>query len=165
MVQLMRPPSTSTSIRRETPLRSARPSRVRLAACLAFATAWPSAARSTGGGGSITRIQALLGWFERMIRTLREAPEIGSGSTTHIDVPMPPGVLAHRADGPTGTMVFLHNLGSEDVEVDLSTLEPEADLPIDVLTDRGYDEVGKLDRLALAGHGYRWIRLCRTPAG
>ncbi|MFF0657065.1 alpha-amylase family protein [Micromonospora tulbaghiae] len=105
--------------------------------------------------------RSLLGWFERMIRTLREAPEIGSGSTTHIDVPMPPGVLAHRADGRTGTMVFLHNLGTEDVEVDLSTLAPEADLPIDVLSDRNYEDVGKLDRLKLGGYGYRWIRLCR----
>ncbi|MFY1680740.1 alpha-amylase family protein [Micromonospora sp. WMMD730] len=105
---------------------------------------------------------SLLAWFERMIRTLREAPEIGSGSTTHIDVPMPAGVLAHRADGTTGTMVFLHNLGTEDVEVDLSTLAAEADLPIDVLTDRGYGDVGKLDSLKLGGHGYRWIRLCRS---
>ncbi|WP_329014085.1 alpha-amylase family protein [Micromonospora rifamycinica] len=105
---------------------------------------------------------SLLAWFERMIRTLREAPEIGSGSTSHIDVPMPAGVLAHRADGPTGTMVFLHNLGTEDVEVDLSSVAPEADLPIDVLTDRGYGDVGKLDSLKLAGHGYRWIRLCRS---
>ncbi|MDG4753990.1 alpha-amylase family protein [Micromonospora sp. WMMD718] len=105
--------------------------------------------------------RSLLGWFERMIRTLREAPETGSGSTTHIDVPMPSGVLAHRADGRTGTMVFLHNLGTEDVEVDLSTLAPEADLPIDVLSDRNYEDVGKLDRLKLGGYGYRWIRLCR----
>ncbi|WP_328343403.1 alpha-amylase family protein [Micromonospora sp. NBC_00421] len=106
--------------------------------------------------------KSLLAWFERMIRTLREAPEIGSGSTSHIDVPMPAGVLAHRADGPTGTMVFLHNLGTEDVEVDLGTLAAEADLPIDVLTDRGYGDVGKLDSLKLGGHGYRWIRLCRS---
>ena len=105
--------------------------------------------------------RSLLGWFERMIRTLREAPETGSGSTTHIDVPMPPGVLAHRADGRTGTMVFLHNIGTEDVEVDLNTLAPEADLPIDVLSDRNYEDVGKLDRLKLGGYGYRWIRLCR----
>ncbi|MEU1888706.1 alpha-amylase family protein [Micromonospora sp. WMMD987] len=105
---------------------------------------------------------SLLAWFERMIRTLREAPEIGSGSTSHIDVPVPAGVLAHRADGPTGTMVFLHNLGTEDVEVDLGTLAAEADLPIDVLSDRGYGDVGKLDSLKLGGHGYRWIRLCRS---
>ncbi|WP_433535492.1 alpha-amylase family protein [Micromonospora sp. CA-249363] len=105
--------------------------------------------------------KSLLAWFERMIRTLREAPEIGSGSTTHIDVAMPPGVLAHRADGPTGTMVFVHNLGTDDVEVDLSSLEPEADLPIDVLTDRGYGELGKLGAVKVSGYGYRWIRLCR----
>ncbi|MEV1156909.1 alpha-amylase family protein [Micromonospora chokoriensis] len=105
--------------------------------------------------------KSLLAWFERMIRTLREAPEIGSGSTTHIDVAMPTGVLAHRADGPTGTMVFLHNLGTDDVEVDLSSLEPEADLPIDVLADRGYGELGKLGAVKVSGHGYRWIRLCR----
>ncbi|EEP71472.1 trehalose synthase [Micromonospora sp. ATCC 39149] len=105
--------------------------------------------------------RSLLSWFERMIRTLREAPEIGSGSTTHIDVPMPAGALAHRADGPTGTMVFLHNLGAEDVEVDLGGLAAEADLPMDVLADRHYGEVGKLDSLKLSGYGYRWIRLCR----
>ncbi|MTK01054.1 alpha-amylase family protein [Micromonospora sp. CP22] len=105
---------------------------------------------------------SLLAWFERMIRTMREAPEIGSGSTSHIDVPMPPGVLAHRADGPTGTMVFLHNLGTIDAEIDLSLLQPEADLPIDVLADRNYDDVGKLDKLQLSGYGYRWIRLCRS---
>ncbi|MFI6229440.1 alpha-amylase family protein [Micromonospora echinospora] len=105
---------------------------------------------------------SLLAWFERMIRTLREAPEIGSGSTTHIDVPMPPGVLAHRADGATGTMLFLHNLGTQDAVVDLSMLQPEADLPIDVLTDRDYGGVGKLDELRIAGYGYRWIRLRRA---
>ncbi|GIJ23283.1 alpha-amylase family protein [Micromonospora lutea] len=105
---------------------------------------------------------SLLAWFERMIRTMREAPEIGFGTTTHIDVPMPPGVLAHRADGPTGTMVFLHNLGTTDTEVDLSLLQSEADLPIDVLADRNYDEVGKLDKLQLSGYGYRWIRLRRS---
>ncbi|MCG5467576.1 alpha-amylase family protein [Micromonospora sp. LAH09] len=108
--------------------------------------------------------KSLLAWFERMIRTLREAPEIGSGSTTHIDVAMPAGVLAHRADGPTGTMVFVHNLGTDDVEVDLSSLEPEADLPTDVLTDRGYGELGKLGAVKVSGHGYRWIRLCRGSA-
>ncbi|MFD6566761.1 alpha-amylase family protein [Micromonospora profundi] len=108
--------------------------------------------------------KSLFAWFERMIRTLREAPEIGSGSTTHIDVSMPPGVLAHRADGPTGTMVFVHNLGTDDVEVDLSSLEPEADMPMDVLSDRGYGELGKLGAVKVAGYGYRWIRLCRGSA-
>jgi maltose alpha-D-glucosyltransferase/alpha-amylase len=106
---------------------------------------------------------SLLAWFERMIRTLREAPEVGSGSCTHVDQLVPPGVLVHRADGPTGTMLFLHNLGTDHVTVDLGSLTEEAELPNDVLSDREYGSVGKLDALDLAGYGYRWIRLRRAP--
>ena len=74
---------------------------------------------------------------------------------------MPPGVLAHRADGATGTMVFLHNLGTAEATVDLGTLAEEAEQPNDVLADQEYGPVGKLDALELAGYGYRWIRLRR----
>ncbi|BCJ60497.1 trehalose synthase [Micromonospora endophytica] len=45
---------------------------------------------------------SLLSWFERMIRTLREAPEIGGGSTTHIDIPMPRVCLRTGPTGPVG---------------------------------------------------------------
>lgn len=62
---------------------------------------------------------SLLGWFERMIRTLREAPE--------------------------------------------SPLAEEAVHPNDVLADRDYPDVGGLESLELAGYGYRWIRIRRTP--
>jgi maltose alpha-D-glucosyltransferase/alpha-amylase len=105
---------------------------------------------------------SLLAWFERMIRTLREAPEVGSGSCTHIDVPVPPGVLAHRADGATGTMAFLHNLGTEAAKVDLSCLAAEAEHPNDVLSDQEYGDADRLDALEIAGYGYRWIRIKRT---
>ncbi|MEV4759625.1 alpha-amylase family protein [Micromonospora sp. NPDC049559] len=105
--------------------------------------------------------RSLLAWFERMIRTLREAPEVGCGACTHVDVPLPAGVLAHRADGRTGAMLFLHNLGTDDVTVDLGSLYEEADLPNDVLSDKEYPPPGKLDALRLAGYGYRWIRLRR----
>jgi maltose alpha-D-glucosyltransferase/alpha-amylase len=105
---------------------------------------------------------SLLAWFERMIRTLREAPEIGGGSCTHVDQVLPDGVLAHRADGPTGTMLFLHNLGTDEVTIDLGSLYEEAELPTDVLSDQEYDPVGKLDALRLGGYGYRWIRLRRS---
>ena len=43
-------------------------------------------------------------------------------------------------------------------------LHPEADLPNEVLADRRYAPVGKLDSLDLAGYGYRWIRLRRAAA-
>jgi maltose alpha-D-glucosyltransferase/alpha-amylase len=104
---------------------------------------------------------SLLSWFERMIRTLREAPEVGAGSCTHVDVPAPEGVLVHRADDVTGTMLFLHNLCTNDAVVDLSSVYAEAESPNDVLTDREYPELGKFTEVPVAGHGYRWIRLRR----
>jgi maltose alpha-D-glucosyltransferase/alpha-amylase len=104
---------------------------------------------------------SLLAWFERMIRTLRESPEIGAGTCSHVDVPMPTGVLAHRADGPLGTMLFLHNLGTEEAVADLSSLAAEAVQPNDVLADQDYEPLASLESLRLAGYGYRWIRLVR----
>jgi maltose alpha-D-glucosyltransferase/alpha-amylase len=105
---------------------------------------------------------SLLTWFERMIRTLREAPEVGTGSCTHVDVPAPAGVLVHRADNHTGTMLFVHNLSGKAGAVDLSSVYAEAEYPNDVLADREYPEPGKLDKIEVAGYGYRWIRLRRT---
>jgi maltose alpha-D-glucosyltransferase/alpha-amylase len=105
---------------------------------------------------------SLLSWFERMIRTLKEAPEVGAGSCTHIDVAVPAGVLAHRADDISGTMVFVHNLGTEDAVVDLGVLAAEAESANDVLADQKYPALGKFDAVDVAGHGYRWIRLRRS---
>src|SRR5690349_9756528 len=105
--------------------------------------------------------RSLLSWFERMIRTLREAPEVGSGTCTHVDVPAPPGVLVHWADDDTGTMVFVHNLGEEPGTVDLSSLAAEAEYPNDILADQEYGELGKFDSVAIGRYGYRWIRLRR----
>src|SRR4051794_155089 len=105
--------------------------------------------------------RSLLSWFERMIRTLREAPEVGAGSCTHVDLPAPPGVLVHRADDVTGAMLFLHNLGPDDGAVDLSTLYPEAEAPNDVLADREYPDLDEFHSVEVAGYGYRWIRLRR----
>ncbi|GAA0465299.1 trehalose synthase [Actinoplanes capillaceus] len=105
---------------------------------------------------------SLLSWFERMIRTLREAPEIGSGRCTHVDVPAPRGVLAHRADDVTGTMLFVHNLSDADAVVDLSGLAGEAEFPNDVLADQEYPEPDGLDKIKVSAYGYRWIRMRRT---
>ena len=107
---------------------------------------------------------SLLAWFERMIHTLRESPEVGAGRCTILEHELPPSVLAHRADGPSGTMLFVHNLGTSDVCVDLSSLWAESNHPNQVFGDQDYGPVGKLDQLDLGGYGYRWIRLRRNPA-
>jgi maltose alpha-D-glucosyltransferase / alpha-amylase len=105
--------------------------------------------------------RSLLSWFERMIRTLREAPEVGNGTCTHVDVPVPRNVLVHRADDDTGTMVFVHNLDETDATIDLSSVAAEADHPNDVLADREYGDLGDFSKIAIGGYGYRWIRLRR----
>ena len=58
---------------------------------------------------------SLLAWFERMVRTLRECPEVGSGECSVVDAHLPPAVLAHRFESEAGEMLFLHNLGTEEV--------------------------------------------------
>jgi maltose alpha-D-glucosyltransferase/alpha-amylase len=101
---------------------------------------------------------SLLTWFERMMSTLRECSEINTGSCTHVDVPTPPGVLAHRADDTTGIMLFLHNLEDQDATVDVSSLDDAADSPTEMLADRDYGDID-LAKLTIGGYGYRWIRL------
>ena len=108
---------------------------------------------------------SLLAWFERMIHTLRESPEVGAGTCTPVDVKLPPGVFVHRADGPPGSMLFLHNLGETPCTVDLSTVDLDADHPNQVFGDQPDQPVDGLAELELGRYGYRWIRLCRNPAG
>ena len=105
---------------------------------------------------------SLLSWFERMIRTVRECPEIGAGSCRSIDVDLPPGVLAHRADAAPGMMAFLHNLSDQPAKVDLSSLAGEVQELDEVLADQAYPPLTELGALEIDGYGYRWIRLCRN---
>src|SRR6185369_13141265 len=97
---------------------------------------------------------SLLAWFERMIRTLKESPEVGDGDCTPLDKEFAPGVLVHRAQGHAGTMVFLHNLSREPATVDLSHLDNEADHPNQVFGNRAYDDQDfDLGNLRLDGYG------------
>src|SRR5580692_8109310 len=84
---------------------------------------------------------SLLSWFERMMRTLRECPEINTGTCAHVDVPTPPGLLVHRADDTTGTMLFLHNLGDQEVIVDVSGVDDIAMSPTEMLADGDYGDI------------------------
>ena len=105
---------------------------------------------------------SLLRWFEQMIRTLRECPEVGVGICTTVAVQQP-SVLVHRMDARQGTVLFLHNLGAHDELLDLGPQPRSEGEPVEVFSDRVYAAAGPgLDGLAVAGHGYRWIRLRRT---
>jgi maltose alpha-D-glucosyltransferase / alpha-amylase len=105
---------------------------------------------------------SLLRWFEQLIRTLRECPEIGAGECTVIDAPLPRSVLAHRFDAPEGSILLLHNLGDDPVQVAIGKLDGMAGRPFEVFADGRYDPpTTRLTGLDLRGYGYRWIRLRR----
>ena len=106
---------------------------------------------------------SLLRWFENLIHTLREAPEIGTGVCSVLDVPLPRSVLAHRFDAESGSILLLHNLADEPVTLDLGPQKGTEGRPYDLLVDGPYDAPTKrLNQLQLNGYGYRWIRLFRS---
>ena len=109
---------------------------------------------------------SLLRWFENLVHTLRTAPEIGTGTCSIVDVPLPHSVLAHRFDAPSGSILLLHNLADVPVTVDVGRQSGMEGAPYDLLVDGPYDAPSRdLTSLALHGWGYRWIRLSRSDHG
>jgi maltose alpha-D-glucosyltransferase / alpha-amylase len=98
-------------------------------------------------------------WFERMLHTLRECPEVGAGRHTAMTVG-PTHVLVHQVTHGSGALLLLHNLSRTPARVDVRTqVEGEVDGPVlEVFGDRDYGEPD-LAALELATYGYRWIRL------
>jgi len=110
--------------------------------------------------GQATDSDSLLRWFERLIRVLRQSPEIGVGNCEVVDVPLPKSVLCHRMTAPEGDMVFLHNLADTSVKVDIGPLHDANEKPREVFSNREYDAPTKrLTGLELDGLGYRWFKL------
>jgi maltose alpha-D-glucosyltransferase/alpha-amylase len=105
---------------------------------------------------------SMLSWFERMLHTLRECREIGSGEHTVMAADAPPQVLVHLAEGHTGCVLFLHNLGDAPAHVSVPH-PPVDDPPVEIFGDHDYGGSPALDQLELAPYGYRWIRLRRSP--
>jgi maltose alpha-D-glucosyltransferase/alpha-amylase len=103
---------------------------------------------------------SLLLWFERMIRTLRECPEVGTGAGSVVETNAPPAILVHRFDAAQGAMLFLHNLGRHHARIDVGPVPGTGDDLHEVFSDRSYPPPRRsLRGLELAGYGYRWIRL------
>ena len=126
----------------------------------------PLLGRSARAGANVLEQQrdpgSLLRWFEQVIRTLRECPEVGTGECTVLDLDLQAAVLAHRFDAPEGSILFLHNLGAEPVRVDLGRQTARGEAPFEVFADGPYDAPGvQLQGLELRPWGYRWLRLRR----
>jgi len=107
---------------------------------------------------------SLLAWFERMLRSLRECPEMGVGAPTLLDSGNE-HVLAIRYDHEDQIVLALTNLRDEACRVDLS---PEIDPPervLEMFADRRYSTTPQaLSELDLDGYGYRWLRISGSTA-
>jgi maltose alpha-D-glucosyltransferase/alpha-amylase len=108
---------------------------------------------------------SLLTWMQQLINVRRECPEAGDGELRLVDGPgVPPEVLAHRIDGATGSVLYLHNLSDRPRTVDFSKtsgVEDAGDVQ-ELFGDGEGSALGeRLGEVDLPGYGYRWIRLLR----
>ncbi|MGI8415206.1 MAG: alpha-amylase family protein [Nakamurella sp.] len=129
---------------------------------------WPNPMSTRGRYGShAVNVRAqqrdpdsLLRWFEQLISVVKQAPEIGVGNYSMIDVALPTSVLAHRFDAPEGSIVLLHNLADRPVIVEVGKLDGITEKPWEIFADGPYTPpTTQLRGLELRGWGYRWIRL------
>jgi len=105
--------------------------------------------------------ESLLNWFERLIRRRRETHEFALGSPSVVSC-SPHTVFAHRVDWEGSTILAVHNLAPEPVEVHID-LEDGADVvALDDLLGGGHVPVqgGALD-LDMDRYGYTWLRVIR----
>ncbi|HEV7434375.1 MAG TPA: alpha-amylase family protein [Pseudorhizobium sp.] len=103
---------------------------------------------------------SLLNWMERLIRMRKEVPEIGWGDYTAVDT-KDPGVLALRYDWRNNSVLIVHNLHPEPVEIDLDVgCGEHGKLLVDIADSESSeaDEKGR-HRLLLEAHAYRWFRV------
>jgi maltose alpha-D-glucosyltransferase/alpha-amylase len=101
---------------------------------------------------------SLLNWFERLIRRRRECPEIGFGKLTVLETGAR-SVLAHRCDWEDSTVVAVHELGGEAVEVELPV--DDGDELVDLFDGDDHELPATL---RLDPHAARWFRVRRGDA-
>jgi maltose alpha-D-glucosyltransferase/alpha-amylase len=103
--------------------------------------------------------ESLLNWTERIIRMRKEVPEIGWGKFTLIDTGHD-AVIGIRYDWRNNSVVTLHNLGSEAIEVRLQLGERRARTLVNLLSEDHSQADGRGRHIVvLEPYGYRWYRV------
>ncbi|HEX3482908.1 MAG TPA: alpha-amylase family protein [Kofleriaceae bacterium] len=103
--------------------------------------------------------QSMLNWTERIIRMRKEVPEIGWGKFTLIDAGHD-AVIAIRYDWRNNSVVTLHNLGSEAIEIRLRLGDARAHTLVNLLSE-DHSEANRRGQhtIVLEPYGYRWYRV------
>jgi maltose alpha-D-glucosyltransferase/alpha-amylase len=104
---------------------------------------------------------SMLNWTERMLRMRKEVPEIGWGEFQVLDAGTKQ-VLAIRYVWRNNTVLFVHNLAAEPIEVHLGA-DPDGlhrGLLVNLLSDQHStpDEHG-MHCLMMQPYGFRWFRV------
>lgn len=101
---------------------------------------------------------SLLNWTERIIRMRKEVPEIGWGDYQVLDTGND-GVLALRYDWRNNTVVVVHNLLDEAVEIQLRVGDERGRKLTNLLTTDHSDANGRgVHRIVMEPYGYHWYR-------
>jgi len=103
---------------------------------------------------------SFLNWTERMIRMRKETPEIGFGAFHILNI-KPKSVLALRYDWRNNSVVVMHNLSDQPLELRFKVgLGPELGRQlVNVLSDDHSEAgAGGSHDILLEPYGYRWFR-------
>jgi trehalose synthase len=103
---------------------------------------------------------ALMSWFERLIRRRRECPELGFGTLELLELENAPSVLAHRCDWDGATVVAVHEVAGRAAEVMLPIADGEA--LVDLFAEAEHPLPATLSLAPYAAHWFR-IRRAGVP--
>lgn len=101
---------------------------------------------------------SLLNWTARLIAARKDCHEMTTGEWDVVDQ-AEDRALVLRYDEDDRSLLVLHNLSAEAVEVELKAQEGAGAMEV-FCDDAGYDHVD-LERpvIRLSPYGYRWIRI------
>jgi len=103
--------------------------------------------------------ESMLNWTERIIRMRKEVPEIGWGEFSLVETDHN-SVLAIRYDWRNNSVVTMHNLSGESIEVTLRLHDDRARTLVNLLTgDHSEADHRSKHKVILEPYGYRWYRV------
>lgn len=103
--------------------------------------------------------ESFLNWMERMIRMRKELPEVGWGDFEILKVKQH-GVLAIRFDWRNNSVLTLHNITGDSLEVELRLGDMPGRRLVNLLTEQhSMADARGVHRIVMAPYGYNWYRV------